>query len=107
MQSRYGSIADDMVCEIEESYAAPEVLDQEQHLTPEQLQKADIYSLGIITYEVMTGTMKYYAGTPLLELQNYANLPLSARNIMKTCWEEDPGKRQTATQFLKDWKGLS
>ena len=112
IQSRLGSIADDMVSEIEESYAAPEILRHTQHLTPELLQKADIYSLGVITYEVMTGTMKHYAGIPPLDSHDDSstlstNLPLLVRNILKTCWEEEPKKRQTATQFLKDWKQYS
>lgn len=101
VQSKFGTIAEDIVSEVDESYTAPELFNQ-SNLTPEQLQKADIYSLGIVIFEVMTGT-KSHAGIPLLDS---SKLPHSMLEIMSTCWEDDPEKRPTANHFLKDWKGL-
>lgn len=102
VHSKFGSIAEDQVSEVEESYSAPELLHR-SNLSFEQLKKADIYSLGIVTYEVMTG-IKSYGGIPLLD--SFSGLPHSMRELMSTCWEDNPEKRPTANNFLKDWKNF-
>jgi serine/threonine protein kinase len=107
VQSRFRCIAGDLVSEADESYAAPELLGHSQHLTHEQLQRADIYSLGIIAYEVMTGIKRFDEGPPPLHAEHGLSLSTNMLSVMVDCWEEDPKKRPIASQFLMKWKRLS
>ncbi|RGB26465.1 kinase-like domain-containing protein [Rhizophagus diaphanus] len=87
-------------------YVAPEVL-----RGGEYTQKSDIYSFGIIAYEVCTGLPPYHdiAHDNILAISicqglrpesNY-KIPQLILDIIKQCWDADPLKRPKAKELSK------
>ena len=77
--------------------------------------KSDIYSLGIVMYEMLTGKVPFDADTPvsvaLKQVQEEAvepikynpNIPISVNRIILKAMQKDPNLRyQTATEMLED-----
>ena len=77
--------------------------------------KSDIYSLGIVMYEMLTGKVPFDADTPvsvaLKQVQEEPvdpiklnpNIPLSVNRIILKAMQKDPNHRyQNATEMLKD-----
>lgn len=77
--------------------------------------KSDIYSLGIVMYEMLTGRVPFDADTPVsvalkqvqeepVDPMNYnENIPISVNRIILKAMQKDPNLRyQNATEMLKD-----
>ena len=93
-------------------YIAPEVLCGKPYT-----QASDIYSLGIIAYEILTG-LPVYHDIPHdeslvkricqgLRPQFKIKIPLSFKNLIDQCWDADPLRRPTADQlyeFSSKWE---
>lgn len=87
-------------------YMAPEIL-QGQPYT----QASDIYSLGMIMYEIMLGLSPYYEYShdralacricDGLRPQFKIEIPQSVKNLIEKCWDADPNKRPTASYLYE------
>ncbi len=77
--------------------------------------KSDLYSLGIVMYEMLTGKVPFDADTPVsvalkqvqeepVDPMNYnPNIPISVNRIILKAMQKDPNLRyQNATEMLKD-----
>jgi serine/threonine protein kinase len=93
------------------------------YISPEQAQgqavdqRSDIYSLGIILYEMVTGSVPYTAETPLAVLFKHISdplpppslvkpdIPASIEQVILKALAKDPKDRfDTAAEFLAAWK---
>jgi serine/threonine protein kinase len=93
------------------------------YISPEQAraqtvdQRSDIYSLGVILYEMVTGRVPFTADTPLAVILMHVSDPLPLPSILKPDIPEpiervilkalakEPGDRYSnATEFLAAWK---
>ncbi|MCC6300138.1 MAG: serine/threonine protein kinase [Anaerolineales bacterium] len=93
------------------------------YISPEQAkaesinQRSDIYSLGIILYEMVTGSVPFVADTPLAVILKHISDPLPPPSVVKKDIPEaiervilkalakDPSDRYaTASEFLSAWK---
>lgn len=93
------------------------------YISPEQAQaspvdqRSDIYSLGIILYEMVTGRVPYVAETPLAIILKHVSDPLpppsslqpdvpeAIENIILKALEKHPEDRyDTVAEFLAAWK---
>lgn len=97
MTSKFKTIASELVAGADKRYAAPEILHKSHEQPLELFKKSDVFSLAVVTYEVMTGLK--YGGC----LTSCNNLPRSMHGILSICWEEDPNKRPTVDQFRTKW----
>ncbi|MBK9006067.1 MAG: serine/threonine protein kinase [Anaerolineae bacterium] len=99
------------------------ILGTPAYISPEQAkaesinQRSDIYSLGIILYEMVTGSVPFVADTPLAVILKHISDPLPPPSIIKKDLPEpieqvilkalakDPSDRYaTAAEFLSAWK---
>lgn len=90
-------------------YVAPELL-----TVPKYSYDTDIYSFGIIMYEVLTGLPPYHDvshdGALALkivegerpEIKEKSRFPSSLLGIMENCWDKDPDKRPTAQEVFHE-----
>lgn len=95
-------------------YSAPEVLRGEL-LTMTQLLQADIYSLAIVVFEVMTEE-EPFEGLTIKQLETNvghgtmrptsAKLSRSIAELLTRCWDRDARKRLTAAEFQEAWNTI-
>jgi len=91
------------------------------YMSPEQAQgketdvRTDIYSMGVVLYEMVTGEVPFYAEEPIAILRKVIeeepkhprrinnSIPKNIETIILKCMEKNPTKRyQTAGVFLRD-----
>ena len=98
-----------------------EYMSPEQALGSQLDQRSDLFTLGLIFYELLTGKMPFAADSALASLirrtqeraipvtQHDKSIPASLANIVAKCMERDPKLRyQSCTQLLNDleaWQG--
>ncbi|HST11540.1 MAG TPA: tetratricopeptide repeat protein [Terriglobales bacterium] len=98
-----------------------EYMSPEQALAKELDQRSDIFSAGLIFYELLTGQMPYRADSALASLirrtqerakpisEHDASFPQNLSNIVSKCLERDPANRyQNSKELLGDleaWQG--
>lgn len=99
------------------------ILGTPAYISPEQAkaetvnQRSDIYSLGIILYEMVTGSVPFVADTPLAVILKHISDPLPPpsilkkdipesieRVILKALAKEPSDRYATASEFLSAWK---
>ncbi|MFN8460156.1 MAG: serine/threonine-protein kinase [Anaerolineales bacterium] len=99
------------------------ILGTPAYISPEQAkaesinQRSDIYSLGIILYEMVTGSVPFVADTPLAVILKHISDPLPPpsilkkdipesieRVILKALAKEPTDRYATASEFLSAWK---
>ncbi|HQV94346.1 MAG TPA: protein kinase, partial [Anaerolineales bacterium] len=99
------------------------ILGTPAYISPEQAkaetvnQRSDIYSLGIILYEMVTGSVPFVADTPLAVILKHISDPLPPpsilkkdipesieRVILKALAKEPDNRYATASEFLSTWK---
>jgi tetratricopeptide (TPR) repeat protein len=97
----------------------PDYISPEQAEGEEADQRSDIYSLGIMLYEMVTGTVPFKGDTALsVALKHKSQLPLDPRKLnsdvsddlsrlILICMEKDRGRRyQTAEGLLDDLQNI-
>jgi eukaryotic-like serine/threonine-protein kinase len=100
-----------------------EYMSPEQALGKDLDQRSDLFSMGLILYELLTGVMPFKAESAVASLikrnqeraspvsDHDGTIPSTLSNIVSKCLERDPNLRyQTATEFLRDldaWQGKS
>src|SRR5437660_288418 len=98
-----------------------EYMSPEQALAKELDQRSDVFSAGLIFYELLTGQMPYRADSALASLirrtqerakpisEHDATIPQNLSNIVSRCLEREPAARyQSAQELLRDleaWQG--
>jgi tetratricopeptide (TPR) repeat protein/predicted Ser/Thr protein kinase len=98
-----------------------EYMSPEQALGKELDQRSDIFTAGLILYEMLTGKMPFKAETALASLirrtqeraipvsDHDSNIPGALSGIVSKCLERDPNLRyQSAAELLRDldsWQG--
>jgi len=99
------------------------ILGTPAYISPEQAkaetvnQRSDIYSLGIMLYEMVTGSVPFVADTPLAVILKHISDPLPLpsliksdipesieRVILKALAKEPDDRYATASEFLSAWK---
>ena len=98
-----------------------EYMSPEQALAKDLDQRSDIFSVGLIFYELLTGQTPYKADSAVASLikrnqeratpvsDHDGTIPAALSNIVSKCLERDPSLRyQTASELLRDlesWQG--
>ena len=85
-------------------WMAPEVIEHKNYGL-----EVDVYSFGILFWELLTGKVPYSKLSPLQaavgvvqhRLRPMVNndWPASVKDLLRSCWEEEPGKRPTFEQI--------
>jgi serine/threonine-protein kinase len=90
----------------------PEYMSPEQAELKEIDKRSDIYSLGVILYEMLSGCVPFEGATPLsVAMKHKAEKPKDIRELrprispeaavlISRCMEKDPGKRYQTTEEL-------
>ena len=94
----------------------PEYLAPEAILHPEKVdESADIYSLGVVLFELLEGKVPFCDGSPLEIMHQQVNrelpdlsgdLPESLRDLVVSCLAKDPGDRIEVTELREQIEHL-
>lgn len=103
----------------EQILGTPEYMSPEQHIGKKLDHRSDIYSLGILFYELLTGRLPFCAKENMnfLELKKKKDyipvtqvcqeIPKEVDKIISKCLEPEPDKRyQSAVELIKDLNKL-
>jgi|HubBroStandDraft_1064217.scaffolds.fasta_scaffold00001_38 serine/threonine protein kinase/tetratricopeptide (TPR) repeat protein len=98
-----------------------EYMSPEQALAKDLDQRSDLFAVGLILYELLTGKMPFKAESALASLikrtqeravpvsDHDGSIPLPLTRVVSKCLERDPASRyQTASEILRDldaWQG--
>jgi serine/threonine protein kinase len=90
----------------------PEYLAPEAILKPEEVKKsADLYSLGIVLFELLDGKVPFFQGSPVEIMHQQVNedvpalsedIPKPLRDVVVSCLDKDPGNRSTVPELRKE-----
>ena len=93
-----------------EIFGTPYYMSPEQGHGRETDERSDIYSLGIIFYEMLMRRKPYVAGSPMQIIYKHANSPLPElrpelkrfESILHNCIAKDPARRYASAEKLVD-----
>jgi serine/threonine protein kinase/CheY-like chemotaxis protein len=93
-----------------EIFGTPYYMSPEQGHGRETDARSDIYSLGVIFYEMLMRRKPYVAGTPMQVIYKHAHSPLPElkadfkrfEEILYNCIAKDPGRRYASAERLLD-----
>ncbi len=91
-------------------FGTPYYMSPEQGHGRETDERSDLYSLGIIFYEMLMRRKPYVAGTPMQVIYKHANSPLPElwpelkrfESILHNCIAKDPACRYSSAEMLVD-----
>ena len=101
---------DATLSEAGEIFGTPHYMSPEQGHGRETDERSDIYSLGVIFYEMLMRRKPYVAGTPMQVIYKHAHSPLPElrpelkrfEEILYNCIAKDPGRRYSGADRLLD-----
>jgi DNA-binding response OmpR family regulator len=93
-----------------EIFGTPYYMSPEQGHGRETDERSDVYSLGIIFYEMLMRRKPYVAGSPMQVIYKHANSPLPElrpelkrfESILHNCVAKDPARRYASAEKLVD-----
>jgi len=93
-----------------EIFGTPYYMSPEQGHGRETDERSDLYSLGIMFYEMLTRRKPYVAGTPMQVIYKHAHSPLPElrpelkrfESIIFNCIAKDPSRRYSSAEQLVD-----
>ncbi|MBM4219521.1 MAG: serine/threonine protein kinase [Gammaproteobacteria bacterium] len=93
-----------------EIFGTPYYMSPEQGHGRDTDERSDIYSIGVIFYELLMRRKPYVAGTPMQVIYKHAHAPLPElkaelihfENVLYRCIAKDPGQRYHSAEQLLD-----
>ncbi len=101
-------------------FGAPQYISPEQARGEKAGSRSDIYSLGIVIYEMLTGKVPFDSGNPVEVARLHVSEPLpplrkwnekippGIEAVVSKCLEKNPEKRyQTPEELVREWEKLN
>ncbi|GAA0226361.1 serine/threonine-protein kinase [Cryptosporangium japonicum] len=97
------------------SYGTPEYIAPEVVGGHASIPASDVYGLGIVLYELLTGTTPYRGGTSAEVMKRHLNsepvwtdaVPDAVRPVLAASLHRDPARRPTAEAFAADLRAVA